>query len=471
MPKIFVILLIFCLLAGCAAPTQPPATVTPSPEPLTAIFTSAPPTETPVPTATFTSALKATPTKVVLPTDSVVQNQCPKISKQPKSDFARGALVVFHREMFSGPDWGYGYLDLHTNSEVPLSSTTLATGGDVSPSKDRIAYWGLNENDLSSFLVIDMVGRTQSIRPENPKVGIMTRGWLDDQRLIIRVYKNLQGPPPIDPPPHDIALFNPFTGEVQIITPDFPNISKKDVDWNYSGPAFYDQSLNYGVYAAWNEATNAHEYILYQISSKTSMAKLPGSTHGGLVTGVKLVSIDGVMANPPAWSLDSTRVTLISPAPEEQTDVDEIFAITKDGEIQRLTYLAKHFDKAKVSQLSWSPDGKSIAFWVALDPAPYELSAHAVQDERLAIVNTETLAITVYCISGNEMGIRNIGSGGQFVNDMIPAPIWSPDGTQVLVENRYDSDFSRLIILDIANGQAAQVGESLEPLGWMIQAP
>ena len=117
--------------------------------------------------------------------------------------------------------------------------------------------------------------------------------------------------------------------------------------------------------------------------------------------------------------------------------------------------------------MSWSPDGKSLAFWVTLEPAPYTPEPNTYYNERLAILNTETLGITVYCISGDNFGYKGIPSV-QFTTFGIPAPVWSPDGKQVVVENRYDADASRLILLDIPTGKAVQFGADMEPTGWML---
>jgi Tol biopolymer transport system component len=46
-------------------------------------------------------------------------------------------------------------------------------------------------------------------------------------------------------------------------------------------------------------------------------------------------------------------------------------------------------------------------------------------------------------------------------------PAWSPDGKQLLVENRYDETSSRALILDLATKNAYQIAENMHPAGWL----
>ena len=83
------------------------------------------------------------------------------------------------------------------------------------------------------------------------------------------------------------------------------------------------------------------------------LVSLPGSSYTWpeLVSG-QGVEVDSVSHNPPAWSPEDTRVVVISAAPEKSASVDEIFALTKNGGIHRLTYFAKHYEKARIRTLS-----------------------------------------------------------------------------------------------------------------------
>jgi len=442
----------FLLEVGCQSKLMTP----------TVIDSTIPPAQTTTPVILFTPDAEITTTvsrKTALPGDSIIKNQCPKVASQQLNNISTGDLLVFDRS-----DMTFSYLNLLTGNILPAENAV------ISPSRSRIAYWGLNENDLSSFLVVKTIGENP-VLPKWPNLGIGMSSWLDDERLIFRLYKNLQGPPPIDPPPYEIAIFNPFTGVTKKLTPDFPGISTKEVDWNFSGPAYYDDTLDYVLYAKWDNPKNMHEYALYRISTKTSIASLRGSSYNSayLYDG-NSVTQDGVSANPPQWSSDNTRVAVISPALEKPDSDDEIFAITKNGDVQRLTYFARYFDKVKISDLSWSPNGKSLAFWVTLTPSPFKPPENAYQDMRLAILNTETLEISIYCIDGDNIGLKHSAISVDIAKT-VSAPIWSPDGSQLVIENRFATNSSRLIVLDLASSKAVQIGQDMKPLGWMTDLP
>jgi Tol biopolymer transport system component len=352
-------------------------------------------------------------------------------------------------------------LNLNSGEKIELNGDAPM----VSPSRDKFANQIVDDNTLQySIFIADP--NDQKITQVLSKPDWFTASrWFDDQHLLIRTTN--------ETPPYTVELFNPFTGETRALIPDFPGISQKEVDWEFSGPVSYDHSLVYAVYAFWDSDKAEHEYVLYNISSKTRLATLAGSSHEtAYIFSGRIASRDGVSNNPPQWSPDDTSAAVISSAPEKPGAIDEIFAVTKDGEIQRLTYFANSYNTARINNLSWSPDGNSIAFWVSLDPAPYELPQNAYQNVNLAVLDTKTLEITIYCLNGDNIGETNgAPSTPKFLSYGVPAPIWSPDGTQLVIENRYADDNSRLLILDIPAGKSFELLKNVVPQGWMNPAP
>lgn len=450
----YIICLGFLFLVACQPALDPVS-------PTSTSVDGADPTMTP-------SDLEATPTQAVAPTitptgpvlltDSTIRNQCPEISDQFVPGSTSGVLAVQGRV---GPD-------LLFNLETGEKEFLHGGGPAVSPDGRQLVYFDFDDNTLDGFLVIRMVG--DSTQTELPLFDGILRmiGWHDNQRLLFRMTSD----PATDPAPHLLVLFNPFTGEKKTYNRDFPDIDN-EVEWDLLGPVAYDQTMNYILYAGWKDvASKTHEYILWDDVSKTKIASLPGSSYGGVyLYDGDFIPQDGVSNNPPRWSPDDNRVAIISPASEGQPDTDEIFAVTKTGEVQRLTYFANHFEKAKISDLSWSPEGKSIAFWVMLEPGFYDLPLDTYQDVRLGIVNTETFKITYYCIMGDSIGPRNGRPSAKFFGENIPAVIWSPDGAQIMLENRYASDKSRLVLLNLQDGTAVEIGQNMEPSGWMLEEP
>ena len=84
-------------------------------------------------------------------------------------------------------------------------------------------------------------------------------------------------------------------------------------------------------------------------------------------------------------------------------------------------------------------------------------------------MNTETLEVTIYCISGDGFGLKYMTAN--FIATEPPGPVWSPDGKQIVIENRYTEEDGRTIILDIPSNSAIQIGQNLVPVGWMTGMP
>jgi Tol biopolymer transport system component len=97
--------------------------------------------------------------------------------------------------------------------------------------------------------------------------------------------------------------------------------------------------------------------------------------------------------------------------------------------------------------LSWSPDGEKIAFW-----------ASDGQNDWLAVVNTLTGGVENYCVSSVSSGIFSW---------FLPAPIWSSDGKLLMVENRYQDNASRLLVVDMDRKFAFPIANDVSPIGWM----
>jgi len=405
------------------------------------------------PQTTTSPTIEATPTftPTITPTPTfLVNSQCPALSNSRPAGLAKG-IVSF---------WGRNRtFEVLLNLENGQKS--LLPGGNgaqaiVSQDRNMIAYSEHDPNTLAMSLVVHVLNEDKKIEiPWPSSRGDLSR-WQDNTHLLFTDYST--------DPPYAHFVLNPFTDE-KILLPDFPNVSDKLINWERAGSAVYDQTLEYVVYAAWDEALSKHEYVLWHIPSQTEMAILPGNSYGGYsVAYAELIPIDGVSYNPPVWSTADTRVAVISSAPDN-SKVDEIFTMDKDGNIQQLTEFSNQFEQANIRTLSWSPDGKMLAFFITTEPGSYRTP----RNEQLAILDTMANHVTIYCIDGDVVGTR----AGMFIGDdqQTPAPLWSPDGSQLIIENRYGEDASRLILFDIASHTAYEVGQNMQPIGWMLREP
>ena len=133
----------------------------------------------------------------------------------------------------------------------------------------------------------------------------------------------------------------------------------------------------------------------------------------------------------------------------------DLYATPSDGgEIINLTKT----DEIREESPRWSPDVKKLAFWVMLAP-------NGTQDFVLTILDMNTKTATNLCITSDPNGY-----GGEFHED-LPAPIWSPDGEQVVVESRYSEDHNRVVLVDLSNKIAVEIGQDVRPVGWMVTSP
>ncbi|RKU14367.1 hypothetical protein C6502_00685 [Candidatus Poribacteria bacterium] len=124
-------------------------------------------------------------------------------------------------------------------------------------------------------------------------------------------------------------------------------------------------------------------------------------------------------ANFPAWSPDRTQIAFISNG--------QIYVINADGTDEKCLF--DELPRAAVDgSVSWSPDGKWIAFGLILDRVYYK------EDQSMSKIR--------------EICVINVAKEGQFFNltknmfhldarKWSSAPVWSPDGSQILYNTIY----------------------------------
>lgn len=160
------------------------------------------------------------------------------------------------------------------------------------------------------------------------------------------------------------------------------------------------------------------------------------------------------------WAPDGSKVAVnatisMSDLPDERSE--DLFIVTRDGQVSRTTRLTDHFGKLvslSKAGLSWSPDGRKLAFWIAYPQNGYH-------NWELIVHDTVTEKSTNYCILNeyeNELNATHY---------LLP-PAWSPDGKYLLTENRYNKTDSRTLILNLETAAAYQIEENKFPAGWIV---
>jgi Tol biopolymer transport system component len=137
----------------------------------------------------------------------------------------------------------------------------------------------------------------------------------------------------------------------------------------------------------------------------------------------------------------------------------EFYMMDIAGVEKRLTDLEKDYPSynLKIHEWSWSPDSQKIAFWLDLR------SGEELVEQRLMVLDIISSVLTDYCRQGDQVQI----APGTL--DYTPAPVWSPDGSALLIENREDENRSKLVIIDLNQHVSYQIGKDLYPYDWLIK--
>ncbi len=316
--------------------------------------------------------------------------------------------------------------DLQSGKQISLATVndTVSTMR-VSPDHKSLGYiLGSPKTGEWNFIIADAQGQRKTEAPW--KDGFFTLGnWVNNEEITM-----LSFPP--------FVIYNPFSKEEKNFEfTDFPGYL---VDPNNNRTVEIDSFTQKAVYQNSNG-----KVALYDIPSKKVLAEVPNQPAPTIIA---------------AWAPDASQVavlgTIMLTDDLDDRSVD-VFSISRDGQVKRLTHLTDHYGKLVniyKSGFSWSPDSRSIAFWGIYRQNGYKYWELIVHD-------TTTDQSTNYCILNDyESELNPVHS--------LPIPAWSPDGKQLLVENRYDKKSNRVLVLDLASKNAYQIDENKYVAGWII---
>jgi hypothetical protein len=421
------------------APTQPstPTPVPPSPTP------SRTPTRLATPTLTGTVGPTATPTT---PPEARLTSQCLDVLPAlPRGSATSGVVVLESRVDMGGRYNGETYLlDLAAGTTI-----TVEHGGElssVSPDRTLWAYdsvvLGTQDHILKHNLVIaDASDKSLKTIPwENAWGGLF--GWSDNQHVV------LDQSAPSTSLKYDFLAFNPFSGERQVLAPNFPNAINspniKQPFWEGWYGVQYDPTLTRAIFPQLVGINDQQlTYALWDVSKQR------------LVTSLEAIFAvpagDNDIYPMPEWSLDGSKFVfrgLVDVSPTYA--LFELYSVSRDGQVEQLTHLTS-VALVRDSDLSWSPDGRYIAMFLN----HWRVNIYQ-EPARVAVLDTTNLKITDYCFPISP------GEGLE-----LPRPIWSPDGHEFLVSEQ-GVLHPRVILVDITKGFAAQISQDSEARGWMM---
>ncbi len=170
------------------------------------------------------------------------------------------------------------------------------------------------------------------------------------------------------------------------------------------------------------------------------------------------LGVDMTYFNVAAWSPDGEWLAYIAPNANSDSISSEIFAIRPgDAAPSQWTNLTAKYGAVRingraVSELSWSPDGAYIAFWVI--PLTGENPEVDTGNAVIHILDVETRQISVYC----DLGITTH-------TPVPPRLIWSPDGAYIAFGANIDGneEGNLLLALNRDDGIFTQLSAGIAP--------
>ena len=368
-----------------------------------------------------------TPNPAAPPDDGFVATRCATIySSAPWGVNLKGSIAL---DDYKTPSHLF-LLNLENDNQIDLA-TLKDTVSDVvgSPDGKSVGYkLGHPETNKWNFVVADAQGK-RTADAAWPNGFFVLGSWINNQEIL------LLGNPAI------VAL-NPYTGQQKHFS--FSDLPGYSVDPTGNRIAFLDPAVERAVYK-----NDQDKISLLDIPNNKVLAQVDNHPAPSVIA---------------AWAQDGSRVAVVgtitlSSKPSDKGD--DIFAISRDGDVKRLSHLVDHFGKQAIistSGLRWSPNGRYIAFWVGYPQ-------NSIYSWDLAVVDTTTQKTATYCIT-------NAGESDLTATHPLPAPIWSQDNNQLLVESRdaKNKSANRVLIFDIAKNAAYQVAENMYPAAWLVSA-
>lgn len=444
-PKILAVLVSVGVLMGCV----PPADIGPhTSTPVVPVVISTPtlPIIAPTFSATLTEAPSATalasPTGISTPTPAATpETVCPAKETELPVNFHALGLIIFT---------DYATEQLYRLSLPNLILTPflpdVARGGlgefYVSPDSKWLAFIRSRLDNQrvsrSDLILTTSSGQDWKIIPWTTENWADLHGWLaDSQQLFIS--------PPFDysrlpyKKPDEMIVFNPFTGEQQLLTPSFPYSGNPLFDyWKYVGQSvIYSPNLSQVAYL-----DDEQTLVLWDIQQSQEVWRYVDPW---------------IMADNPApvWTPDghtmaqAVRISSDGELPDDTTGFEFLF-ISNNGEITH-SQPFPHYYGLEHSFLWWSPDGRYLVFyWTPSNEEKF----------RLMLWDTYEQKFLDYCIT-----------------HVTSEPVWSPDSRQFIISvsdpaaASTETTYQNLLV-DIEQNKVFQVDDVTFPVvAWIKLMP
>jgi hypothetical protein len=332
-------------------------------------------------------------------------------------------------------------LDLATSEKqlVSREENEVLSQVALSPNRNLFAYrktrFDTMDQIIEDILIIEnskgeqLVARPYATKDlKHPQTGQWeTFQWLNDQHLLLQQYAEVGGQMSL--------VLDPFTDEEQQLIPwghydYFDPTAEFGLLWDTL--IHYSPDLTRVIYPGLTDDIKP-SIVLWDLEQKTLIANIPAQIYA--------------MNENPSWSPDGTQFVIGTSENLELSTPShqELFAINRGGDIKQLTSLTTLFEEVTIGHFTWSPNGQFIAFW-------FRDNASANPNEILAIINTNTQNVDIYCVQ-SPLGM---------------SPMWSPDSYKLALTGLVNSEESPSItIIDLQNQIAASIPGNFILKGWL----
>jgi len=381
-----------------------------------------------------------------IPQDGNIEVNCISELTSPDVDSnAIGIIPILER----GNSRDGFLLDLQTGNTSILNKgeKDVLTAFSVSTDRKWLSYETLIKNDKGQLISKKVTIRSTTEQIEEIPINDQwySPRWVNNDELLFTLAEPDNELPGYDRYPPALILFNPFSGKTQKLEPDFPDILSIDpsLQWGFDGLTAYNPTMKRVVYGH-GTSEEGSSYRIWDMQANNLIATI---SSGEWLPGA-----------PPIWSNDGSKFAL-------NLDVNgsELYSISHEGEKEQLTNFKNYLRPGyTISHYVWSPNNNSLAFYFQ----PYDSISKQWGEYTLVLYNFSSRKAIFTCVY-SDYGGKAIGPFG---GDPQP-PIWSPDGTMLLIEQRHELEKSRLLMIDLKKNQLYNLGDNLQPFGWLSSIP
>lgn len=397
---------------------------------------------------------------------TVIQNCLLVQDAIPSTANMRGMLVLPHFHSAS-------LFDVNTQTETILENFSEASysfpalapiidisPGYISPDRNKLVYLIPSQQNghwYERMVVVTTEGQYYEniLQFGSERQDFDLIGWFDNNRVLLSLDRYPYGIiGERDQAFGTILLYNPFSGESELILPSFLEL-------------YRPQTVQIGDNPIRTESIYVQDFVtwffpIYDLSLSRAIVYLSDGEQRKLILwdvdeheNIWEREMDFEMYYAPQWSPRGDQFIFVE---RDEGYVQNFHSVSRYGNEIQLTDLGQVYSRVSLGKYSWSPDGRYIAFWFN----DFSLGNSGL-DTQLAVLDLRKGEITNYCV----------GPGSDY-------PVWSPDGSQIAVSiyesedgNRprftesWPSILQKVVIVDIEQNIAFRVSNGYV-VGWML---